>query len=136
MILNTFLTKFGYCRGKLITIKQKEKNFVKISVKALKMNMGLLDLTFFSDEAHCHLSGHINKQNMCFWAQAYPMNINISFLAKRKSLCVVRQDEITSSGHTSLSTRMRIGDWGHRPLHCTHADEVNSCTEEKNGSRY
>lgn len=33
---------------------------------------GLLDLIFFSDEAHCHLSGHINKQNMRFWAKAQP----------------------------------------------------------------
>ena len=31
---------------------------------------GLLHLIFFSDEAHCYLSGHISKQNMHFWAQA------------------------------------------------------------------
>ena len=32
----------------------------------------LLDLIFFSDEANFHLSGHVNKQNMRFWAQAQP----------------------------------------------------------------
>lgn len=32
----------------------------------------MLDLIFFSDEAHCHLSGHVNKQNMRFWAEAQP----------------------------------------------------------------
>ena len=31
-----------------------------------------LDLIFFSDEAHFHLSGQVNKQNMQFWAQAQP----------------------------------------------------------------
>ena len=29
-----------------------------------------LDLIFFSDEAHFHLSGQVNKQNMRFWTQA------------------------------------------------------------------
>ena len=33
---------------------------------------GLLKLIFFSHEAHCHLSGHINKQNMRYWSQAQP----------------------------------------------------------------
>ena len=29
-----------------------------------------LDLNFFSDEAHFHLSGQVNRQNMQFWVQA------------------------------------------------------------------
>ena len=33
---------------------------------------GLLNLIFFKDEAHCLLSGHINKQNMHCWSQAHP----------------------------------------------------------------
>ena len=37
--LSYFLTKFRSCRGKLITIKQNEKHFVKISVKGLKMTL-------------------------------------------------------------------------------------------------
>lgn len=31
-----------------------------------------LDVIFFSDEANFHLSGHVNKQNMRFWANAQP----------------------------------------------------------------
>ena len=37
--LSSFLTKFRSCRGKLITIKQNEKHFVKISIKGLKMTL-------------------------------------------------------------------------------------------------
>ena len=38
----------------------------------IENNPGLLDLIFVSDEAHCHLNGHINKQDMHFWAQTQP----------------------------------------------------------------
>ena len=31
-----------------------------------------INLIFFSDEAHSHLSGHINKQNMRYCSQAHP----------------------------------------------------------------
>ena len=37
----------------------------------IENNPGLLNLKFFGDEAHCHLSGHINKQKMRCWSQAY-----------------------------------------------------------------
>jgi len=30
-----------------------------------------LDFAFISDEANFHISGHVNKQNMCFWAQPH-----------------------------------------------------------------
>ena len=29
-------------------------------------------MILFSDEAHFHLSGHVNKQNMRFWASQQP----------------------------------------------------------------
>ena len=37
MTLSYFLTKFRSCRVKLITLKQNEKHFVKITVKGLKI---------------------------------------------------------------------------------------------------
>ena len=39
MTLNSFITKFRPCRGKLIKMKQSEKHFVEILVKELKMSM-------------------------------------------------------------------------------------------------
>ena len=39
MTLSSFLTKFWSCRGKLIKIKQNEKQFVKISLKGLKITL-------------------------------------------------------------------------------------------------
>ena len=38
----------------------------------IENNPGVLILISFSHEAHCHLSGHINKQNMRNWSQAHP----------------------------------------------------------------
>ena len=38
----------------------------------IENNPGLLNLIFFSDEAHCHLSEHINKQNTRCWSHAHP----------------------------------------------------------------
>ena len=37
--LSSFIIKFRSCGGKLIKIKQKEKHFVKISIKGLKMTL-------------------------------------------------------------------------------------------------
>ena len=38
----------------------------------IENNPGVPDLIQFSDEAHFHLSGHVNKQNMRFWASQQP----------------------------------------------------------------
>ena len=38
----------------------------------IENNPDLLDVLLFSDEAHFHLSGHVNKQNMRFWASFQP----------------------------------------------------------------
>ena len=35
-------------------------------------NPGLLDVLLLSDQAHFHLSGHVNKQNFRFWASEQP----------------------------------------------------------------
>lgn len=44
------------------------------------------DLIFLSDEAYCHLSGHINKQSMKFWDKAQP---------HEHSHCPLVQDKVT-----------------------------------------
>ena len=33
------------------------------------------DLVIFSDEAHFHLSGTVNKQNFCYWSHNNPHEI-------------------------------------------------------------
>ena len=48
----------------------EQETFCENTSEMIKNNPGLLHLIFFSDETHRHLSGHINKQNMFFWAQA------------------------------------------------------------------
>ena len=50
----------------------------------IENNPGLLNLIFFSDEAHCHLSGHINKQNMRYWSQAHPHEHTYQSLSQEK----------------------------------------------------
>lgn len=52
--------------------KAEREIFCENISQRIEHDPGLLDLIFFSDEAHCHLSGHINKQNIRFWAQAQP----------------------------------------------------------------
>ena len=50
----------------------------------IENNPGLLNLIFFSDEAHCYLSGHINKQNMRCWSQAHPHKHTYQPLSQKK----------------------------------------------------
>lgn len=38
----------------------------------LMQDDGLLDLTFFSDESWCHLSGYVNSQTMRYWSAENP----------------------------------------------------------------
>ena len=48
--------------------KRERLEFCQSISERIENNPGVLDLIFFSDEAHFHLSGHVNKQNMQFWA--------------------------------------------------------------------
>ena len=50
----------------------------------IENNLGFLNLIFFSDEAQCHLSGHINKQNMRYWSQAHPHEHTYQPLSQEK----------------------------------------------------
>lgn len=56
----------------------------------------MLDLTFFSDEANCHLSVHVNKENMQFWAEAQPHEYAECSLSQKKVTvwCATGQQEI------------------------------------------
>ena len=61
--------------------KDQRYEFGQEISKWIENNPELLDVLLFSDEAHFHLSGHVNKQNMRFWAA--------STLKCRKNNCVV-----------------------------------------------
>lgn len=52
--------------------KQERLAFCQDISRKIEDNPGLLDLIFFSDEAHFHLSGHVNRQNMRYWAEEQP----------------------------------------------------------------
>ena len=49
--------------------KAERETFCEDISHDTEIDHGLLHLIFFSGEAHLHLSGCINKQNMQFWAQ-------------------------------------------------------------------
>jgi hypothetical protein len=46
--------------------------FAREYVALLEDNPGVLDVTWFSDKAHFHFDGYINKQNVPFWASENP----------------------------------------------------------------
>lgn len=52
--------------------KRERVEFCQSMSERIENNPGVLNLIFFSDEAHFHLSGHVNKQNMRFWARNQP----------------------------------------------------------------
>ena len=52
--------------------KEERRTFCANICQLIEDHPTLLDLIFFSDEAHFPLSGQVNKQNMRIWAQAQP----------------------------------------------------------------
>ena len=64
--------------------KVERQTFCEDISERIENNPGMLDSIFFSDEAHCHLSGHVNKQNMRFWAQAQPHEHTTAPLSQEK----------------------------------------------------
>ena len=52
--------------------KRERVEFCQSISERIENNPGVLNLILFSDEAHFHLSGHVNKQNMRFWASQQP----------------------------------------------------------------
>ena len=59
MTLISFLKKFRSCRDNLIKIKQKEKHFVKISAKGLKMTLDCWILTIWTIWTTVPFVGHL-----------------------------------------------------------------------------
>lgn len=76
--------------------KAEREIFCENISQRIEHDPGLLDLIFFSDEAHCHLSGHINKQNIRFWAQAQPHEHTHRPLSQEKVTvwCVIGRNDI------------------------------------------
>jgi hypothetical protein len=62
-------------------------------------NDRLLDLSFFSDEAWCHVSGYVNSQNVRYWssenphvfveAPLHPMKVGVWIAVSRRNLLVL-----------------------------------------------
>ena len=52
--------------------KTERYEFDQKTSKRIENDPQLLDCLLFSDEAHFHLSGHVNRQNFRFWATEQP----------------------------------------------------------------
>ena len=52
--------------------KHQPFDFCQEISERIENNPDLLDVLLFSDKAHFRLSGHVNKQNMRFWASSQP----------------------------------------------------------------
>ena len=55
----------------------------------LSQNSGILDVTFFTDEAWFHISGDVNSQNTRIWAAENPHNVHEGCLHSQISECGV-----------------------------------------------
>ena len=108
MTLSSFLTKFRPCSGKLITIKQNEEQFLKTSVKGLKIRMACCIWFSLVTRLTVTWVGTSASRICTSGLRLSSMNIPIAHLAKRKWLCGLSLDKMASSGHTSLKARMRI----------------------------
>ena len=52
--------------------KEEKSEFCQIISEKIRNNPGDLRLILFNGKAHFHLSGHVSKQNMRFWASEQP----------------------------------------------------------------
>ena len=70
--LHMFLYKIQTVQAQTPAKKAERLAFCKSTTRRIKEHSKILDLIFFRDEAHFHLSGQANKQNMRFSAQTQP----------------------------------------------------------------
>lgn len=52
--------------------KTERLDFAQKISKRIEDNLELLGVLLFNDEVYLHLSGHVNKQNVRFWATEQP----------------------------------------------------------------
>ena len=71
--------------------KQERSEFCHSISERIENNPDDLGLILFSDKAHFHLSGHVNKQNMRFWVSQQPHKHTLQPLNQEKVrvLCVI-----------------------------------------------
>ena len=71
--------------------KQERSEFCHSISERIENNPDDLGLILFSDKAHFHLSGHVNKQNMRFWASQQPHKHTLQPLNQEKVtvLCAI-----------------------------------------------
>ena len=67
-----FPQKIQILQAQTTANKAKRFAFCQSISRRIEDHPDFLDLIFFSDEAHFHLSGQVKKHNMRFWAQAQP----------------------------------------------------------------
>ena len=88
--LQLFPYKIQILQSQTDHIKAERETFCENNSQRIENSLCLLDLIFFSGEAHCHWVGLSTSRIYAsgLWAYASgPMNITITLLAKRKWLC-------------------------------------------------
>ena len=70
--LSLFPHKIQIPRRQTDRNNQERLAFCQDVSERIEDNPGLQQFIFFSDEAHSHLSGHVNKQNLPFWYSEQP----------------------------------------------------------------
>ena len=70
--LKLFLYKMQILQKQTDANKEKKSEFCQTISERIENNPSDLGLILSGDEAHFHLSGHVNKQNMRFWASQQP----------------------------------------------------------------
>jgi hypothetical protein len=68
--------------------KARKVDFYGDLMMLLEDNAAVLQSIWLSDEAHFHLSGFVNKQNMRVWASEHPHNIMETPLHPQDARCV------------------------------------------------
>ena len=75
-MLRTELNKFPYKvqlkEKQTPQTKKKRVDFANIMSNRIESEKKFLQKILFSDEAHFHLSGYVNRQNMRFWGDENP----------------------------------------------------------------
>ena len=101
----------------------------------IENNPDLLDVLVFIDEAHFHLSGHVNKQNTRFWASSQPHDhVQVPLSVEKTTVwCAIGRNDIFGPYFFEGDDRQTVTvnseqyiDMLWKTLHSSHMEEEGS----------